>query len=85
MARVDIAKLTAAVERDRTVNESAITLLQNLSQMIRDTAGDADAANALADTLDAQQQALADAVQANTPPAVPEPTPEPAPEPPPGA
>lgn len=67
MARIDLSKVTAAVERDKTVNESAITLLNNLAQMLRDVAGDADAVHALADQLDAQQQALADAVVANTP------------------
>lgn len=74
MARVDLGKVTAAVERDRTVNESAVTLLTNLSSMLRDAAGDADAVNALADQLDAQQQALADAVVANTPAADQPPT-----------
>lgn len=63
----DLARLTAAVERDNTVNQSAITLLNNLSQMLRDAANDPAAINALADQLDAQQQALADAVVANTP------------------
>jgi len=63
----DLNRLTAAVERDNTVNQSAITLLNNLSQLIRDNATDPAALNALADQLDAQQQALADAVTANTP------------------
>jgi len=63
----DLTRLTAAVERDKTVNESAVTLLTQLSQMIRDNANDPAALNALADQLDAQQQALADAVVANTP------------------
>lgn len=64
---MDLTRLTAAVERDKTVNESAATLLSQLSEQIRATAGDAAAANALADALDAQQQKLADAVVANTP------------------
>lgn len=63
----DLTRLTAAVERDSTVNQSAITLLNSLSQLIRDNATDPAALTALADQLDAQQQALADAVVANTP------------------
>jgi hypothetical protein len=68
---LDLTRLEAAVERDTTVNQSAITLLAQLSQLVRDTAGDPARVNALADALDAQQQALADAVQANTPAAPP--------------
>jgi hypothetical protein len=62
-----LARIEASVARDKTVNESAVTLLGQLSQMIRDTAGDEAKANELADQLDAQQQALADAIVANTP------------------
>lgn len=64
---MDLTRLQDAVTRDNTVNQSAITLLANLAQLVRDTAGDPAAVNALADQLDAQQQALADAVVANTP------------------
>jgi hypothetical protein len=64
---LDLTRLEAAVERDTTVNQSAITLLSQLSQLVRDTAGDPAKVTALADQLDAQQQALADAVTANTP------------------
>jgi hypothetical protein len=64
---LDLTRLEAAVERDTTVNQSAITLLSQLSQLVRDTAGDPAKVAALADQLDAQQQALADAVTANTP------------------
>lgn len=73
MAAADLTRLTAAVERDETVNASAITLLNQLSQLIRDNANDPAALAALADRLDAQQQALADAVVANTPAAPPTP------------
>jgi hypothetical protein len=66
-----LARIEASVARDKTVNESAVTLLGQLSQMIRDTAGDEAKANELADQLDAQQQALADAIVANTPAAPP--------------
>lgn len=68
---MDLSRLQAAVARDTTVNQSAITLLGQLSQLLRDNAGDATAINALADQLDAQQSSLADAVTANTPAAPP--------------
>lgn len=64
---LDLSRVEAAVERDNTVNQSAITLLTQLSQLVRDTAGDPAKVAALADALDAQQQALADAVVAHTP------------------
>jgi hypothetical protein len=64
---LDLTRLEAAVARDTTVNQSAITLLSQLSQLVRDTAGDPAKVAALADQLDAQQQALADAVTQNTP------------------
>ena len=64
---LDLSRVEAAVARDNTVNQSAITLLGQLAQLVRDTAGDAAKVNALADALDAQQQALADAVTQNTP------------------
>jgi hypothetical protein len=57
---LDLSRVEAAVERDNTVNQSAITLLTQLSQLVRDTAGDPAKVAALAD-------ALADAVAANTP------------------
>jgi hypothetical protein len=64
---LDLSRVEAAVARDKTVNESAITLFGQLSQLVRDTAGDPAKVAALADALDAQQQALADAIVANTP------------------
>ncbi len=67
MGDVNLASLTAAVERDKTVNESAITLLGGLSQKLKDAKDDPVAIQALIDALDSQQQALADAVVANTP------------------
>ena len=69
----DLSRLTAAVERDKTVNESAATLLNQLSTLLRENADDPTAINALADQLDAQQQALSDAIVANTPAAPPTP------------
>ena len=62
-----VAKMTTAVERDKSVNDGAITLLGQLSTALRNNASDPTAINALADQLDASQQALADAIVANTP------------------
>lgn len=67
MARVDLDRLTAAVANDKTVNDSAATLIAGLAEQLRGVAGDAAAVNALADALDAQSAALAAAVTANTP------------------
>jgi hypothetical protein len=64
---LDLSSLEAAVARDQEVNSSAVLLLDRLAQLVRDTAGDPVKVKALADALDAQQQALADAVVANTP------------------
>lgn len=47
--------------------DSAIALLNQLAQLIRDSAGDAEKANALADQLDAKGNDLAAAIVANTP------------------
>ncbi len=63
----DLSRLTAEVEESRTVQDSAIALLVNLSDMLRAAAGDPAEVNALADQLDAQTNALAAAVTANTP------------------
>jgi len=63
----DLTRLTAEVAESGTVVDSAVTLLGQLSQLIRDNATDPVALNALADQLDAQQTALAAAVVANTP------------------
>lgn len=67
----NLDRLIAAVDRDTTVNQSAITLLADLAQRLRDAAADPAAVIALADQLDANQQALADAVVAHTPAAPP--------------
>jgi hypothetical protein len=64
---LDLSRLEAAVTRQKTVNDSAVTLMGQLAQLVRDTAGDPVAVTALADALDAQAQSLADAVVANTP------------------
>ena len=64
-----LAELKATVEAERTVIDSAIVLLNGLAQQLKDAIanGDPAAIQAIADELDAQSQALAAAVVANTP------------------
>jgi hypothetical protein len=64
---VDLTKITAAVSKAKTVDESAVLLLAQLSALLRANADDPAAINALADQLDAQSTSLADAITANTP------------------
>lgn len=75
-------RLKEEVAENSTLIGSVTTLLNSLSQQIRDNAEDPEALNALADELDAQNASLAAAVEANTPTA---PAPPVAPEPPPEA
>jgi ABC-type transporter Mla subunit MlaD len=65
MASLD--ELTAAVAAQTTVVDSAVTLLGQLAQMVRDAGTDPAALAALADQIEAQSAELADAVTANTP------------------
>lgn len=60
-------RLTASVASLTSAQQSAVTLLGQLSQLIRDNAGDPTALNKLADDIDADTAALAAAVVANTP------------------
>lgn len=85
LSRLDaaLARTEAAVAEDTELDHSAITLLDQLAQMIRDNAADQDALNALADRLDAantagtgSNESLAEALVRNTPAEVP-PTEEP--------
>jgi uncharacterized protein YqgV (UPF0045/DUF77 family) len=64
----DLSALQVEVEENGDVINSAITLMNGLSQQIRDLADDPAAVLALADTLDANTQALANSVAANTTP-----------------
>lgn len=59
--------LTAQVAANRTVIESAVTLIRGLAQQIQDAAGDPVKLQALVDDLQASDTALAQAVQDNTP------------------
>lgn len=63
----DLSRLTQEVTENNDAIQSAISLLGNLSQMIRDLEPTAEAITALADQLDSQSNALAGAVVANTP------------------
>lgn len=75
---VTLAELKAKVEAEATVVNSAVTLINGLSQQLKDAlaaGADPAAIQAIADELDAQSAALASAVAANT---IAEPTPEPA-------
>lgn len=64
-------RLTAEVANMKTVELSAVTLINGLAQRVRDAAtaqaaGDDTALNALADDIDATASDLANAVSANT-------------------
>jgi hypothetical protein len=63
-------RLTAEVSETKSAVDSAVALISGLAQQIRDNVSE-DALNALADSLDAQQAELAEAVTNNT--AVPSP------------
>ena len=65
MATLD--DLTSAVAADATVTQSAITLLQGLAAQLAAAGTDPVALAALVDEINANTQALADAVVANTP------------------
>lgn len=59
--------LTKEVEETTSVVESAIKLIGDMAQRIRDAGTDPAKLNALAASLDANQQKLAEAIAANTP------------------
>ena len=62
-----IAKLQADVAAETTVDQSAITLLNGIPQLIKDAAGDPSALNDLAASIEANTAGLASAVTQNTP------------------
>ncbi len=76
---LDRSRLSSEIAENNSAIQSAVTLINQIAQELRDAAGNQDAVNALADQLDAQSNALAAAVVANTP-AEPAPAPEPTPE-----
>jgi hypothetical protein len=63
----ELQRLTDEVAEMKSLQQSAITLLGNLSQMIRERANDPAAINALADDIDSSNKQMADALAANTP------------------
>lgn len=63
----DLSRLQASVASEKTVIDSAVTLLGSLADQIRAAAGDPGAVTALADQIDSDTQNLAAAVTANTP------------------
>ena len=60
-------KITAEVTETKGIIQSAVTLIEGLAQQIRDLKDDPAALDALADSLDTDSKALADAVAANSP------------------
>lgn len=67
----DLTALTAEVNQNGDVIASAVTVLGNLSQQIRDLSTDPAALAALADELDANSASLATAIAATEPPVEP--------------
>lgn len=63
----DLSAITAEVAENGDAVDSAVTLLGQLAQLVRDAGTDPVALEALAADLDAQTNALAEAVVANTP------------------
>lgn len=62
----DLSGLTAAVNANTTVEGSAITLIQQIADQLRNSSGDQAAVDALATQLQSSAAALAAAVTANT-------------------
>lgn len=67
MASQALTDLQREVAEMKTINSSAVTLIQGLAEQIRQNAADEGAMRAMADDLDAQANTLAAAVQAGTP------------------
>lgn len=63
----NMADLTAKVAELTTVEQSAVALLDGLSQQLKDAKGDPVAIQAVIDSLDAGKTDLAAAVSRNTP------------------
>lgn len=77
----DLSALTAKVEENAAVDQSAIVLLQGLKAALDAAGTDPAALAALSASLGGSSAALAAAVAANTPAAPAEPTPAPVEEP----
>lgn len=59
-------RLIAAVHRNTTVTQGVVTMIADMAQRMRDSAGNKTATNALADELEGSSNALAAAMAANT-------------------
>jgi hypothetical protein len=81
MAEATLDDLQTSVAAETTVEQSAMTLLKGLSDKLTAAGTDPAKITALKNEIDANAQALADAVAANTPGATPAPAPAPAPSP----
>ncbi len=68
---MDLDQLTADVTNNTTVEQSAITLLNGLSQQLKDAGTDPAKLAALQTSLETSTAALAAAITANTPAAAP--------------
>lgn len=64
----EIDRLTTEVSETNTAIDGVLALVAGLAARVRDTAGDAVKANALADELEAKQRVIANAVVENTVP-----------------
>jgi hypothetical protein len=73
MSTPQLDALSAEVERNSAVDESAIALINGLAAKIVELKNDPVALQALADSMRNSNQALADAVLANTPSGDPSP------------
>lgn len=65
--KMTVDDILAKVTAEKTVVDSAVALLSQLSQAIKDAGTDPAKLQALSDAIDAQQSELASAVTANTP------------------
>jgi hypothetical protein len=63
----DFTALKAEVERNRSVTESAVTLLNGVAAELIDARNDPEEITAIANTLRANSDQLAAAIAANTP------------------
>lgn len=63
----ELAGVEAKVEENATVIGSAVVLLEQLSQLLKDAKDDPVQVQRIIDSIDAQKNALAAAVAANTP------------------
>ena len=76
----ELSTLKAQVDKNTSIEESAVTLIQGMAAQMQAAKEDPAAIQALADELNASASDLSAAIQANTaPPPAPAPTPEPAP------